>query len=78
MLRVARHYFYNEVVVVGPQLVHYSMKKAIDILGFGVRGLDTMPFNESCCVHCVFSKVEELKASGARVAVILGMVGYGN
>jgi len=54
------------------------MKKAIDILGFGVRGLDTMPFDKSCCVHCVFSKVEELKASGARVVARVGVVGYGN
>ena len=72
-----QNYFYNEVVVVGSQLVHYSMKKAIDILGFGVRGLVTMLFDKSYCVHCDFFKVGGLKASGARVAAIV-MVGCGN
>eukprot|EP00450_Noctiluca_scintillans_P030850 CAMPEP_0194550746 /NCGR_PEP_ID=MMETSP0253-20130528/95865_1 /TAXON_ID=2966 /ORGANISM="Noctiluca scintillans" /LENGTH=546 /DNA_ID=CAMNT_0039398191 /DNA_START=1882 /DNA_END=3522 /DNA_ORIENTATION=- len=77
LIRAARHYGYNDVVVVGSQLMHYSMKKATDILGLGVEGLVTVPFDDNCCVRVdlLAKKVEELKASGACVAAIVGIAG---
>jgi len=39
LLRAMRHYGYLDAVVVGSALMHYSMDKAADLLGVGVKGL---------------------------------------
>ena len=66
LLRAARHYGYNDVVVVESQLMHYSMKKATDILGVGVQCLVTVPFDDDCCVRVdlLAKKVEGCDRNG--------------
>eukprot|EP00450_Noctiluca_scintillans_P036604 CAMPEP_0194552712 /NCGR_PEP_ID=MMETSP0253-20130528/96863_1 /TAXON_ID=2966 /ORGANISM="Noctiluca scintillans" /LENGTH=576 /DNA_ID=CAMNT_0039400185 /DNA_START=75 /DNA_END=1805 /DNA_ORIENTATION=+ len=77
LLRAVKHYGYSNVVVVGSELMHYSMKKATDLLGLGVQGLVTVPFdnNYRVRVDLLAQKVEELKASGACVVAIVGVAG---
>ncbi|KAG4097205.1 PLP-dependent transferase [Neocallimastix lanati (nom. inval.)] len=40
-----KYYGYNGVAIVGSELMHYSFKKAVDILGLGLKNLHTIPVN---------------------------------
>jgi len=77
VMRAALHHGYTNVVAVGSTLMHYSMKKATDILGLGVEGLVTIPYDENYRVRTdlLERKVEELKADGVAVIAIVGIAG---
>jgi len=38
-----RYYGYNDMAIVGSELMHYSFKKAADILGMGLKNIHTIP-----------------------------------
>merc|ERR1719277_2816816 len=56
LIEAALHYGYKGAVVIGSALLHYSFKKAADLLGIGVGGLVTVAYDESYRV-----KVEEVE-----------------
>jgi len=74
MIRAMRHYSFDDVVIVGSQLMHYSMDKAADLIGVGVNGLVKIPVDSNYQVD--LSAMEEylIKAQQTKT-LVLAMVG---
>ena len=45
-VRAMRHYGYEDAAVIGSQALHYSLRKAADVLGLGTAGMRLVPFDE--------------------------------
>jgi len=43
VISALRYYGYNDMAIVGSDLMHYSFKKAADILGMGLKNIYTIP-----------------------------------
>merc|ERR1740117_938565 len=77
LLEAALHYGYKGAVVIGSDLMHYSFKKATDVLGIGVQGLVTCSHDERYRVQVdeVAKKIEECKAQNICVLAVVGIAG---
>jgi len=77
MLEAAFHYGYKGAVVIGSDMMHYSFKKATDVLGIGVQGLVTCAHDERYRVQIdeVAKKIEECKAANICVLAVVGIAG---
>jgi len=77
ILEAALHYGYKGAVVIGSDLMHYSFKKATDVLGIGVQGLVTCSHDERyrVRVHEVEEKILDCKARGICVFAVVGIAG---
>jgi len=77
MLRAAAHYGYTNAVIVGSAMMHYSLKKAADVLGIGVEGLETCGYDENFRVNVdeVEQKLEECKRNKVCVIAVVGIAG---
>ncbi len=77
VFRALRYYGAEDAVVLGSELLHYSLAKGTDVLGLGTRALVTVPYDENFRVQTALleAKVEELKASNVRVLAIIGIAG---
>jgi glutamate decarboxylase len=77
LLEAALHYGYKGEVVIGSDLMHYSFKKATDVLGIGVQGLVTCSHDERyrVCVSEVEQKICECKARNICVLAVVGVAG---
>jgi len=77
LLEAALHYGYKGAVVIGSDLMHYSFKKATDVLGIGVQGLVTCSHDERyrVCVEEVAQKIQECKARNICVLAVVGIAG---
>lgn len=77
LLSAAMHYGCTGAVVVGSALMHYSFKKATDVLGLGVQGLVTVPYDERYRVRIAEMErtLEELRARKVCVVAIVGVAG---
>jgi len=77
LLPAAMHYGYTGAVVIGSSVLHYSMKKAVDLLGLGVRGLVTVDYDEQYRVKVedVEQKLEECKLKKVCVVAIVAVAG---
>lgn len=72
------HYKYAGAVVIGSEVMHYSMKKAADVLGLGTEdGLLTIPFdhNYQVKVDVMRQKLEDCKKNNICVLAIVGVAG---
>eukprot|EP00933_Yihiella_yeosuensis_P011002 TRINITY_DN11793_c0_g1_i1.p1 TRINITY_DN11793_c0_g1~~TRINITY_DN11793_c0_g1_i1.p1 ORF type:complete len:662 (+),score=152.91 TRINITY_DN11793_c0_g1_i1:65-2050(+) len=77
LLKAGIHYGYKGAVVIGSRLLHYSLKKATDVLGFGVEGLVTCNYDTNYQVDLkeVEAKLEECKKNRVCVVAIVGIAG---
>ncbi|KAH9259400.1 hypothetical protein BASA81_002443 [Batrachochytrium salamandrivorans] len=65
------------IVCIGSELLHYSMTKALDLLGLGWQSLVRVPVDEtfSAPVHLVRKAALEAKEQGKLVLCIIGLAG---
>lgn len=77
LLAAALHYGYRGAVIIGSSLMHYSMKKAADLLGIGVQGLLTVGYDEQyrVIIDELEAKLEECRANRICVLAIVGIAG---
>lgn len=77
MLRAAAHYGYSNAVIIGSAMMHYSLKKAADVLCIGVEGLETCNYDNNFRVNVseVRAKLEECKRTKTCVIAIVGVAG---
>ena len=77
LLKAMKHYSYDDAVVIGTKLLHYSMKKATDVLGMGTEGLRLVPFGDDYRVDVAEMEAEILrcKASNTAIVALVGVAG---
>lgn len=64
------HYKYTGCVIIGSAVMHYSMKKAADVLGLGTEGLLTCPYNKDYQVDLSEMRRNILECRKNNVAII--------
>ncbi|TFI51132.1 putative pyridoxal-dependent aspartate 1-decarboxylase [Mastigocladus laminosus UU774] len=77
-LAAALNFFgYNEAVVIGSSLMHYSFEKAVDILGIGTRGLIKVPANKKNQIdlQALRQTVAKCRARNQHIIAIVGVAG---
>jgi len=74
MMRAMRHYGYEDAVFIGTQALHYSMKKAADVLGLGTHGMHCIPFDDEYRVRLDLMEAEIIRCQENKFA-ILALVG---
>jgi len=74
MMRGMRHYGFEDACFVGTQSLHYSMKKAADVLGLGTHGMHCIPFDDKYQVRLDLMEEEIIKLRATKFA-ILALVG---
>lgn len=64
-------------VVLGSELMHYSIEKACTVLGFGRRGVRKIPVDGAFRIDIELLRVElgKCRAEGVRVVAIVGVLG---
>lgn len=77
LFQALKHYGYEGACIIGSEMVHYSFKKATDMLGLGTSGLVTIPINERYCMRTelLASKIQELEEKKIKVLAVVGVVG---
>ena len=77
MLKGLKAHGYEGAVIIGSEVMHYSMKKSADILGIGVEGLLTIPFNDNYQVNIelMTAAVADCKAKNIAVLALVGVAG---
>eukprot|EP00440_Ansanella_granifera_P021126 gb/GFBE01022939.1/.p1 GENE.gb/GFBE01022939.1/~~gb/GFBE01022939.1/.p1 ORF type:complete len:643 (+),score=106.77 gb/GFBE01022939.1/:1-1929(+) len=77
LLRAGLHYGYIGAVVIGSALLHYSLKKATDVLGLGVEGLLSCGYDENYQVRLdeVESALKDCRAQNICVVAVVGIAG---
>ncbi|KAI9206005.1 pyridoxal phosphate-dependent transferase [Polychytrium aggregatum] len=75
--KALQYYGYNGAVIVGSCLMHYSFKKAADLLGLGDEGLRLIPTDTDFRVNTDILKavVEECIRSKVLIIAIVGIAG---
>lgn len=71
------HYKYEGAVIIGSEVMHYSMKKSADVLGIGIEGLLTCPFdgNYQVDVSAMRSHIEHCRANNICILSLVGVAG---
>eukprot|EP00931_Biecheleriopsis_adriatica_P049798 TRINITY_DN28816_c0_g1_i1.p1 TRINITY_DN28816_c0_g1~~TRINITY_DN28816_c0_g1_i1.p1 ORF type:complete len:617 (-),score=101.37 TRINITY_DN28816_c0_g1_i1:15-1865(-) len=77
LLRAGLHYGYTGAAIIGSSLLHYSLKKAADVLGLGVDGLICCDYDEKYQVRLdkVEEKLKECRQNKVLVVAIVGLAG---
>lgn len=77
LFRALKYYGYEDAVILGSDLMHYSMKKATDTLGLGTSGLVTIPYNDEYRVKIdlLEEKILECQRKKILVLAIVGVAG---
>lgn len=77
LFKALKHYGYEGAVIVGSRLMHYSFKKAADLLGLGDDGLVTIEADEAFRMRMddLSAKVNELVAQKYLIIAIVGIAG---
>ena len=73
-----RFYGYSNVKVIGSRLCHYSISKALKILGLGKNAFEVYDLDKQNLVQSkerLMSKIEELRSSGSLVLSLIGVAG---
>jgi len=75
VISALRYYGYNDMAIVGSQLMHYSFKKAADILGMGLKNIYTIPVDSDykMRIDLLIEKLEELKRKRIKVIAVVGI-----
>ncbi len=77
LYRAMMHYGYERLVVLVSERGHYSLGKAVDLLGIGRQDIVTIPTDENNKVRIdlLTAKIDELKAQNAGILAIVGVAG---
>ena len=75
--RALRHYGYDDAIVIGSALVHYSLNKAVDLLGLGTRGIVKIPVDDDYRVDLdlLEAKIVWARANKVMILAIVGICG---
>ncbi|KAJ3295069.1 hypothetical protein HDU79_009905 [Rhizoclosmatium sp. JEL0117] len=70
-------YGYKGAVIIGSKMLHYSIKKAVDLLGLGDNGLCLIDVDDKFKIKTdlLESKIQEYKANNILVIAIIGICG---
>ncbi|KAI8929238.1 pyridoxal phosphate-dependent transferase [Entophlyctis helioformis] len=70
-------YGFKRAVIIGSTLMHYSFKKAVDLLGLGEEGLVLIPTDAAFRMRAdlLKTKVDELVAQNVLIIAIVGIAG---
>jgi glutamate/tyrosine decarboxylase-like PLP-dependent enzyme len=70
-------YGYKGSVIIGSQLLHYSFRKAADLIGLGESGLCLIPADETYCMKTdiLAEKISEYKGKGYLIVAVVGIAG---
>ena len=71
------HYGYRSAVIIGSRLVHYSIKKAADVLGIGERGLlcPHADHNDRIELAALKNAIRECLAKNVHILAVVGNAG---
>lgn len=71
------HYKYTGAVIIGSEVMHYSMKKSADVLGIGTEGLLTCPFTDKYQVDVSVMRkhIEHCRANNIAIISLVGVAG---
>lgn len=77
MLKGMLHHGYTSAVIIGSEVMHYSMKKSADVLGIGTEGLLTCSFTEKYQVNVdeMRRHVEECVNNNVGIISLVGVAG---
>jgi glutamate decarboxylase len=77
LLAALRFYGHNDAVIVGSQLMHYSFKKAADLLGIGVNSLIGVRIDEKNRIDLAALRqtINDCRARGRHIIAIVGVAG---
>ncbi|KAJ3284760.1 hypothetical protein HK104_009791 [Borealophlyctis nickersoniae] len=77
LFKALKHYGYEGAVIVGSALMHYSFKKAADLLGLGDDGLCLIPTDENFQIRTdkLKEKIAELVADKILIIAVVGVAG---
>jgi len=68
---------YKGAVIVGSRLMHYSFKKAADLLGIGVNSLVSVPVDENNRIdlHALRETLSDCRARNLHIIAVVGIAG---
>ncbi|REF28435.1 glutamate decarboxylase [Xenorhabdus cabanillasii] len=71
------HYGYNGVAILVSELGHYSLKKAVDVLGLGQDALISVDAdrNGQICIDSLYSHLKNLRQRNIKPMAIVGIAG---
>lgn len=77
MVRAMRHHGFKDAIVLGSELMHYSLDKAIDVLGIGVDALIKIPVDESyrASMQQMEDQIISAQQNNALVVALVGICG---
>jgi putative pyridoxal-dependent aspartate 1-decarboxylase len=77
MARALERYGYQSAVVVGSKLMHYSIEKAVSLLGLGAENVLTLPVDSSnrLDVSALKDCISDCAARKARIIALVGVAG---
>ncbi len=72
-----RHFGFRGAAIIGSELMHYSIEKAVDILGLGTDHLIKIPTDQNFRVDCakLSEKIEFMRKERIAVLAIVGIAG---
>jgi len=75
--RALRYHGYDDMIILGSALMHYSLDKAADLLGVGVRGLVKIPVDTNYQVDLAMMELKILEAieNKTLIAAVIGICG---
>lgn len=77
LIRACRYHGFDNLVVMGSELMHYSMDKSADVLGLGSQGLVKIPVdtNYQVDLKLMEEKIKHFQANRTLVVAIVGICG---
>ncbi|OUM57683.1 hypothetical protein PIROE2DRAFT_17257 [Piromyces sp. E2] len=75
VISALKYYEYNDMAIVGSELMHYSFRKAADILGLGLNNIYSIPTDSEYKMRTdlLIKKLEELKLKRIKVIALIGI-----
>jgi len=70
LVKAMKHYGFDDAKIIGTALLHYSMKKAADVLGLGTEGLLTVPFDNEYKVDLKLMEAEIVRCQAENIAIV--------
>jgi len=57
IISALKYYNYNDIAIIGSELMHYSFKKAADILGIGLNKIYTIPVDSEYKIRSIKTNI---------------------